>query len=214
MDFLSNDGLYVNGNEFYEIKKAYLESAVIAAQDGALYVVSLPIIEDSYKLSWRNKYKVNDYRNALKIAKEINDMYQEISDIKTLSETARDIDKNIANAFLGDFRWDLKKAYEDTLADHSEVDIGVALALKIKDSDWDGRFSRTNKNWANEFLDAAQVGQKVAKHVSHCKEHSVLLNAFTDIARDNLAKRSLQITNSAEQDEEEEVVLQASLGRR
>ncbi|MBO5454511.1 MAG: DUF3849 domain-containing protein [Clostridia bacterium] len=194
---LKSDGMYDNEktSKLYEIKKSYVHSAVIYAypeKTSANYsVITKPYISNG-RLEWRSKYDSYTYANAIDYAKELNNMYAQVENNRTVAGTAADIDKNINNSMKELYHYDLQQAYSKTAENHSEFDIALTVALTIHKNNWDGRFSAMNKAWAENFIQTNKVNTDEFQQFYGCSTHPALLDGFTDTVRKNISSKSIK----------------------
>lgn len=113
---------------------------------------------------------------------------------------------DMIDAFLSKYynnnRIDSESALNDLLERFSADRIALVTALNIGSKDWDGRISRENKEWANEFL--ANFAPEIRERPDGCylTTHPGLLNLFANTVRTHLEKeKELAAEQSQEKDE-------------
>lgn len=85
-------------------------------------------------------------------------------------------------------RIDSESALNDLLERFSADRIALVTALNIRSKDWDGRISRENKEWANEFL--ANFAPEIRERPDGCflTTHPGIINLFANTVRSHLEK--------------------------
>ncbi len=104
---------------------------------------------------------------------------------------AKMIDKAIQDSYNGDYRYDLKAAVNTVIAEYGTERMNFVLANTLQDKDYDGRFSKSNKEWAKAF-DIPQDGQN---YRFSAQTHPAILDGFINRTRQictELAKEQKQ----------------------
>ena len=73
------------------------------------------------------------------------------------------------------------EAIVEALAIHGAEMVGLVLAATVMDRDWDGRFSRANKEWARTVRQPDRERSDYFPTVINT--HSAILNGFIDMYR-------------------------------
>lgn len=97
---------------------------------------------------------------------------------------------------------DSQSALNELLERYPADRIVLVIALNIGSKGWDGRISRENKEWANEFL--ANVASEIRERPDGCylTIHPGLLNLFANTVRSHIEKeKELAAEQSQEKDE-------------
>ena len=97
---------------------------------------------------------------------------------------------------------DSQSALNELLERYPADRIAFVTALNIRSKDWDGRISRENKEWANDFL--SNVAPEIRERPDGCylTTHPGLLNLFANTVRSHLEKeKELAAEQSQEKDE-------------
>ena len=78
------------------------------------------------------------------------------------------------------------------------------LAVTVQEKDWDGRFSSSNRAWANSFSIPADIGSfKDDRRLEYVlNSHSVLINAFIDDARKEPERKISAVISPEQQNKE------------
>ncbi len=92
---------------------------------------------------------------------------------------AKAIDKAITDSHDGNYRYDLKSAVNSIIAEYGVDRMNFVLANTLQHNDYDGRFSKSNKEWAKAF-DIPQDGQN---YRFSAQTHPAILDGFINRAR-------------------------------
>lgn len=105
------------------------------------------------------------------------DQYRRTSEL--CRTCARDIDTIISARFDGMHL--SKLAILEALAIHGKELVGLVLASTVIDKEWDGRFSRENKEWAHTVRQPDRGGS-IMWPVT-CRTHPAVLDGFINLYR-------------------------------
>ena len=94
-------------------------------------------------------------------------------------DCARAIDKAIADFYKGEYIYDLKSAVQSVITEYGAERTKFVTAVHLRRSDFDGRFSKENKNWAKTL----NITHFEEFKFIHMKTHSSILDGFTDRLR-------------------------------
>ncbi|WP_166544361.1 DUF3849 domain-containing protein [Acutalibacter sp. 1XD8-36] len=91
-----------------------------------------------------------------------------------------------------------KECLPEAMEKYSPERIRDVLACTIQHKEWDGRFSRSNREWAMK-ADTSHVGEEPYRYI--CETHSTLLNSFVSMFRREVLeqKRDEKATVPAQQ---------------
>jgi len=124
------------------------------------------------------------YPHSKEFAQENNQMaaYQESNEMNKLC--AKAIDTAIQESNYELYHYDLKTAFKSVTEEYSSDRVNWVLASAMQDTDHDGRFSDTNRNWGAVFNvpDEQRRGY-------YLETHPAILGGFINIARkEHIAK--------------------------
>ena len=110
------------------------------------------------------------------------------ADMAKCTECANAIDKAIDNCYKGEYIYDIKGAVQSAVADFGLERVKFVTAIHIYNSEWDGRFSKTNKEWA-KAIEIPHI--KEYKYV-FMKSHSTVIDGFADRLREYAERQEPQ----------------------
>lgn len=217
---MKNNELYQNvDNEcIYEILHVSKNAAVLLKfpQETVkpIYaVVSKPYIINDMYISWRSCYNgYKSYSAALKKSEDINNMYNEKNTINIINYCGKQMDSCIAASMKEDFHYDLKSALEKLSEKCSKYEI--ALTCAVNTNDYDGRYSKENKEWAADFCRENGIDKESLKSkIVLCKTHPIIINGFTERLRANIANTPAEELNRISDKNELDLTQDTSIHR-
>ena len=112
--------------------------------------------------AWRDSWKLNQ-TCAIRMKDAINDSHE------------------------GNYRYDFPSALRAVTAEYGAERVRVVLANSVEYKDYDGRFSRDNKQWAKSI----PLPQMTKEHCSAfvCEAHPAILDGFINTARKELREK-------------------------
>ena len=127
------------------------------------------------------------YKKSPAEAREQGELEQYRASRKANSACADMIDAVLSKHYNNN-RIDSESALNDLLERFSADRIALVTALNIRSKDWDGRISRENKEWANEFL--ANFAPEIRERPDGCflTTHPGIINLFANTVRSHLEK--------------------------
>lgn len=134
----------------------------------------------------------------IEVQQERNKVYNDV--VKVVN----DIEKNVHGCYTDTYHYDMEKAIDDTVSTYGRDRVLTAAAIMILDrGEWDGRISKSNRDWAKEHLDGLNDDNITAikGKVHNGSLHSILLEGFV---KDLRAEDTVANEQQIEQDYEEE----------
>ena len=134
-------------------------------------------------------------------AREQGEIEQYRASRKANSDCADMIDAFLSKHYNNN-RIDSESALNDLLERFSADRIALVMALNIRSKDWDGRISRENKEWANEFL--ANFAPEIRERPDGCflTTHPGIINLFANTVRSHLEKEKELAPEQAQEKDE------------
>ena len=141
------------------------------------------------------------YKKSPAEAREQGELEQYRASRKANSACADMIDAVLSKHYNNN-RIDSESALNDLLERFSADRIALVTALNIRSKDWDGRISRENKEWANEFL--ANFAPEIRERPDGCflTTHPGIINLFANTVRLHLEKEKELAPEQAQEKDE------------
>lgn len=119
------------------------------------------------------------YVHSLETARQ-NDEFEQYRESHRMNiACAKAIKKAIYDNNLGDYRYDMKNAVNTVIARYGMERMNYVLANTLQNNDHDGRFTRSNKEWAKAF----SVPQETLNYEFDVTAHHALIDGFVSEAR-------------------------------
>ena len=114
------------------------------------------------------------------------------ADMAKCTECAQAIDKAIDDCYKGDYIYDIKGAVQSAVNNFGLERVKFVTAIHLHNHEYDGRFSKTNKDWAK----AAEIPHIKEYKYIFMKSHSTVLDGFADRLREFAEKQEPQKVGS------------------
>jgi hypothetical protein len=133
------------------------------------------------------KIKKTVYTQPPETARERGEFDRYLESNKINTDCAKDIYKSIAESNYAEFHYNLKDAAKMIAEKYGVKRMAWVIANTIQYNNNDGRFSRTNKNWANgfEIPSAVRITYLVLSH-------PCLVDGFADETRKLCAQKEIE----------------------
>lgn len=106
-------------------------------------------------------------------------------------------------------------AVKPVLEEYGAERVGYVLTNTIQQKEWDGRFSKSNKEWAAETVATENTVIGEDRNLSLVVEsHPAVLDGFVDLFRQELMERNIELVAGHEVMEEQETELAFQIGDR
>ncbi|MBR1421840.1 MAG: hypothetical protein IJ571_00145 [Ruminococcus sp.] len=136
-----------SSGDLFELLSFFDNSACFKRlKDGIYIAASKPYYEDGV-VTLRTAYKYARKMQAIKEAKEINDMYSDYMDKYNVKEISQDIDKALLLSHNNSAIYDSLTGYDN----YSDFDLACTAALTIKCNEND--YPSDIVQWADKFLE-------------------------------------------------------------
>ena len=124
------------------------------------------------------------YYNSTEYAREHGELEQYRNTSKECQTCCRDIETIISARFDGMHL--AHEAITEALTIHGAELVGLVLSSTVIDKEWDGRFSRSNKEWAHTVR---QLDRNPGSFLpTIINTHPAILNGFIDMYRREIQK--------------------------
>jgi len=100
---------------------------------------------------------------------------------KLNAECAAAIDKAVRDSNYELYHYDLKTAAKTVIAEYGAERVNLVLASVVQDQNYDGRYSRSNKEWAKTF--------EVPETKVYLKTHPTIVDGLIDRFREVAAEK-------------------------
>lgn len=118
------------------------------------------------------------YRESLTYARDQNELDKYHGDVNLNMECLNAIDTAIRESRYKTYHYSMKDAVQQVADTYGAERVELIMAKVVQDADWDGRYSRQNKDWAKGF----EIPKSMDKVYSNT--HPVLLDGFLTKLRD------------------------------
>lgn len=202
------DKIYTHAGLLFEFVGEYGVCTLLQnLADQSYYCATKTNISDM-QINWQLACVFDSKTQAVKFAKEVNTMYEQMKNRALVESVGRTLDEQISN-HNKEYVYDFDTAFDNTLREYSTFDICTAVALTVsRASEWDRRYSNTSIKWANEFLYNNEIDVEDYESTRLCNTHPAVMNGFAEWLSDKTNGMTKQDLLSSISDNELDLTVQ------
>ena len=150
------------------------------------YILATKLTVTDDVVDWR---RARQY-DTLEDAKEMRVKYDKSFRIAHYGAILNTTCKDCINASNRDtYYYDLISAYKNIIEEETPEDVETALALYTRSKSWDGRISKSNKAWAEDYLKDKPENNIKSDDFGSDFIHPAIADSFIDVVRNAAEKR-------------------------
>lgn len=161
------------------------------------YILATKLTKNDDVVDWRRAVQYDSLEQARERRDRLDKTFR-IDYYEDVLETC----KGCVNASYYDtFRYDLNAAYNAVIEQIEPIDVETAAALYIRSKAWDGRITKDNITWAEDYLSNKKDKDITSDEFGSDFAHPVIANDFIRIIRkeaDERQKEKKQVTEIEE----------------